>query len=156
MTDFTSNLPELSADEPLRYQGSCHCGAVTFEVVVRKREAVVCNCSICRKKGFLHYIVPPEDFTLLQGESSLTDYRFNTKTAQHLFCKHCGIHAFYRPRSHPDHWDINLNCLDAALEPNFLKQFQIQDFDGQAWEDNIHTLRQDDKVANTDSDNASQ
>lgn len=33
------------------YEGSCHCGAVTFEVEE-------CNCSTCSKTGFLHLIVP--------------------------------------------------------------------------------------------------
>lgn len=146
------------------HQGGCHCGAVRFQVTVKKREgvadprplAIACNCSICNKKGFLHYIVPPEDFTILQGQSELTEYRFNTQTAQHLFCKHCGIHGFYHPRSHPHHWDINLNCLDEAIEPDFLSQFKIQPFDGQAWEENIQTLRQQANVSKTDSARDSQ
>ena len=122
-------------------EGGCHCGIVRFKVRVRHHNAIRCNCSICQKKGFLHYIVPPEDFEILQGEESLTEYRFNTHIAQHLFCKVCGVHAFYRPRSHPHQWDINLNCLDQAREHDGLQQFAIQDFDGQSWEDNIESLR---------------
>jgi hypothetical protein len=60
------------------YTGSCHCGAVRFQVVVDKHEVDDCNCSICKKKGFLHLIVPPERFTLLSGAEALTTYTFNT------------------------------------------------------------------------------
>lgn len=164
MTDIRDELENPSPSTSSLHQGGCHCGAVRFQVILRPQAkledsrpvAIACNCSICNKKGFLHYIVPPEDFSLLQGQASLTEYRFNTQTAQHLFCQHCGIHAFYRPRSHPNHWDINLNCLDQATDPEFLTQFQIHHFNGQAWEDNIQTLRQEANVANTDSANALQ
>ena len=122
-------------------QGGCHCGAVRFQVMMRTNKAIDCNCSICNKKGFLHYIVPPEDFELLQGQDALSEYRFNTKTARHLFCKYCGIHSLYRPRSHPNHWDINLHCLDQATEKDFFKTFSIQKFNGQFWEENINSIR---------------
>lgn len=119
------------------YEGGCHCGAVRFRVKITCFEAIDCNCSICRKKGFLHLIVPPEQFTLIKGEDALTTYRFNTKTAQHYFCRICGIHPFYRPRSHPDHIDINIHCID-NIE---LSQFKIQPFDGENWEENITQIQ---------------
>ncbi len=97
--------------------GGCHCGAIRFRVKVRKYEAIACNCSICQKKGILHLIVPPEDFELLKGEDNLSTYTFNTGIAKHHFCKTCGIHPFYRPRSHPDDYDVNVRCLDGdAIE----------------------------------------
>jgi hypothetical protein len=128
---MTENLAK-----PVSYEGGCHCGAVRFRVMVEKHEAIECNCSICTKKGFLHLIVPAENFTLLKGENSLTNYQFNTGTAKHLFCKNCGIHSFYRPRSHPNGFSVNLRCLDEDL----LKQFQIIPFDGKNWEKNIDKI----------------
>jgi hypothetical protein len=123
-------------DFPKVYEGGCHCGAVRFRVRVTKPEAVACNCSICRQKGFLHLIVSPSYFTLLQGEDVLTCYTFNTGIAKHLFCKFCGIHSFYRPRSHPDDYDVNLHCLDEDV----VNQFQIVEFDGVNWEANISQI----------------
>ncbi|BFM38460.1 GFA family protein [Synechocystis sp. LKSZ1] len=120
------------------YFGGCHCGAVRFQVTISEHRAIRCNCSICRKKGFLHLIVAPAQFTLLQGQDALTTYTFNTHTAQHRFCRFCGIHAFYSPRSHPDKIDVNVHCLDGPLED----QFEIEDFDGENWEDNISSLRE--------------
>ena len=108
------------------YFGGTRCGAVRFLVAVDKHEASDCNCSICKKKGFLHLIVPPERFTLLSGEDVLTTYTFNTGTAQHTFCRICGIHSFYRPRSHPEHFDVNVRCLDSDA----IQHFHILPFDG--------------------------
>ena len=123
------------------HEGGCHCGQVRFRVKTKTYEAIDCNCSICRKKGFLHLIVPPKQFELLQGQDSLVRYQFNTGTAIHLFCRTCGIHSFYHPRSHPDHIDINVHCLDDAEQAGFLDRFQIEAFDGQNWEANIDALR---------------
>ncbi|WP_103669142.1 GFA family protein [Pseudanabaena sp. BC1403] len=116
--------------------GGCHCGAIRFRVKVRTYEAIDCNCSICQKKGILHLIVPPEDFELLKGEDNLSTYTFNTGIAKHHFCKTCGIHPFYRPRSHPNDYDVNVRCLDDAA----IEQFTITHFDGKHWEDNIQQI----------------
>ena len=118
------------------YFGGCHCGAVRFRVRINIFEAIDCNCSICTKKGFLHLIVPAKDFELIQGLDFLTVYQFNTKQARHTFCRHCGVHSFYYPRSHPDGVDVNLRCLDG----NVLEKFVIKSFDGQNWEDNINQI----------------
>lgn len=118
------------------YEGSCHCGAVTFEVEAPESvEVENCNCSICAMTGFLHLIVPARHFRLLSGEESLTTYTFNTGVAKHKFCKICGVKPFYIPRSNPDGVDINLRCL--STQP---KQVKVIDFDGQNWEQNAHTV----------------
>lgn len=128
----------INVDEPVTYEGGCHCGTVRFRVIVDKHKADDCNCSICKKKGFLHLIVPPERFTLLQGAEKLTTYKFNTGVAEHTFCRICGIHAFYRPRSHPNCIDVNIRCLDGDV----LSHFEVVPFDGANWEQNIHKLHQ--------------
>lgn len=118
------------------YRGSCHCGAVTFEVQAPEAiEVERCNCSICSKSGFLHLIVPLSAFKLLSGKDSLTTYRFNTGVAKHTFCSICGIKPFYTPRSNPDGIDINVNCLDTR--PGTI---EVVEFDGRNWEQHAHTL----------------
>lgn len=119
------------------YEGGCHCGAVRFRVAVDRHEALECNCSMCRKKGILHLIVPPERFTLLRGAEALTTYRFNTGVAAHRFCRTCGIHPFYTPRSHPDCIDVNVRCLDGEVTG----RFRIVAFDGANWEASVDTIR---------------
>lgn len=121
-----------------RHAGSCHCGAVRFEIEAPAEvEALRCNCSICGRTGFLHLIVPRARFHLLQGQAALTEYRFGTGVARHLFCRICGVKAFYRPRSHPEAVSVNVHCLDRAR----LRAVTIVDFDGQRWEAAIEGLR---------------
>jgi hypothetical protein len=115
------------------YPGSCHCGRVRFTVTGRLEDVITCNCSICTKKGFLHLIVPPAQFRLLSGEEELTSYRFNTQAANHRFCRVCGIHPFYVPRSDPDKIDVNVRCLE-NVDVRILKPVQ---FDGKDWESAI-------------------
>lgn len=123
--------------EVTAYEGGCHCGAVRFRVLVLRHEALDCNCSVCAKKGFLHYIVPRERFTLLSGEGALGCYTFNTGVARHTFCRTCGAHPFYTPRSHPDGVDVNVRCLDGDAPA----RFTVRPFDGARWEDSVAAIQ---------------
>ena len=111
-------------------EGGCHCGRVRFRVTADLDGVTICNCSICAKKGIWHLIVPPERFELLRGKDDLTTYTFNTGAAKHTFCKHCGIHPFYVPRSDPDKIDVNARCLDDFDEASITPKR----FDGRNWE----------------------
>ena len=113
------------------HRGGCHCGRVRFEVdAPAVLNALDCNCSICRMTGFLHLIVPAARFRLLDGEEGLTEYRFNTGAARHLFCGRCGVKAFYVPRSHPDGYSVNVRCLDAGtVESVVITPFNDNDRD---------------------------
>ena len=108
------------------HRGGCHCGAVAFEVDAPARVTVnECNCSMCHMTGFVHLIVPRTRFRLLRGADALSEYRFNTGTAQHLFCRHCGVKSFYVPRSNPDGYSVNLRCLDQST----LAEVTVEPFD---------------------------
>ena len=128
----------MSGASPARWlEGGCHCGRVRFRVRVERLEALDCNCSMCAMKGFLHLIVTKDDFELLSGQGDLTTYTFNTGVAKHTFCRVCGVHAFYTPRSHPDGVDVNVRCLDGDA----LTRFTLLPFDGKHWEENVETIR---------------
>ncbi|NVJ64151.1 MAG: GFA family protein [Flavobacteriaceae bacterium] len=115
----------------VEHTGSCHCGAIKFSVSAPPDLKVnECNCSICSKAGYLHLIVPADRFVLLQGEQCLTTYTFNTHTAKHFFCKHCGIKPFYIPRSHPDGYSVNVRCLDETS----INSIEIRLTNGKEWE----------------------
>src|SRR5271154_2913132 len=117
--------------ERVRHTGGCHCGRVRFEVLAASSLQVLeCNCSICSKAGYLHLIVPAEQFKLLSGSDALSCYSFNTHTAKHLFCSSCGVKSFYVPRSHPDGYSVNARCLDDGT----VTGMQVERIDGKNWE----------------------
>ena len=112
-------------------EGGCHCGRVRFRVTADLDQVTECNCSVCTKKGILHLIVPPERFELLSGRDDLATYTFNTGVAKHTFCKHCGMHPFYVPRSDPDKIDVNVRCIDDID----VATIRLKQFDGRHWEE---------------------
>ena len=117
--------------------GGCHCARVRFEVDGAPHEVVECNCSICARKGYLHWIVPRAAFRLVAGDDDLSTYRFGTGVAQHRFCRHCGVASFYVPRSHPDGIDVNARCLDGVDAVSLPRRA----FDGRDWERSVDALR---------------
>jgi hypothetical protein len=114
----------------LDFQGSCRCGRIAFRVQADLTEILECSCSICTKKGFLHLIVEKAMFQLLCGEHELATYTFTTHVAKHTFCRTCGCHPFYIPRSDPDKIDVNARCLDGID----MSCITPRPFDGKNWE----------------------
>jgi hypothetical protein len=61
-------------DNLVTHKGGCHCGAVKYEVEAPQIiQAILCNCSICSKSGYLHLIVPASSSVmLLLADEALT------------------------------------------------------------------------------------
>jgi hypothetical protein len=113
------------------FRGACHCGRVTFEMQANLDHVVECNCSLCRRRGALWHGASEANLRILTGEADLALYQFNTMTAKHYFCRHCGIHPFCRPRLDPGRWAVNVRCLE-NVDPSSLP---VRSFDGEHWED---------------------
>ena len=114
----------------MQYQGSCHCGSVSFKVDVDLSNPISCNCSYCQKRGAILAFTPAQTFELEKGQESLTEYRFNTKALQHLFCSTCGISPFSTGQM-PDGTKtvaINVRCLDGVD----LENLNIKKVDGRS------------------------
>jgi hypothetical protein len=114
------------------YQGSCHCRRVRYSVELDlESESSRCNCSLCSKLRRWSMIVKPAAFQLLAGESELSDYQFGSKSGHHLFCRHCGLHAFgrgYVKEIGGDYVSINVACLN--VEPSDLVNIPVRFMDG--------------------------
>ena len=97
-------------------RGQCHCGAVVLEVALSDglNTARRCDCSFCRRRGAIAVTAPLNGVTVLQGADQLTLYTWGTGTAQHYFCKVCGIYTNHRRRSNPDECGINVAILDGV------------------------------------------
>ena len=130
-------MAKRTGNSVLTCEGGCHCGAVRFEIELEQPvQAFRCNCSICRKSGFIHVFLTPERCHVLRGQDALLEYQFHTHTARHLCCRHCGVKSYYVPRSHPDGISANLNCLDLPKSV----VLTIGDFDGAHWSRSIAGL----------------
>lgn len=127
----------MSETEKVWHKGGCHCGAVSFECKAAPDPTITdCDCSICSMTGYQHLFVEKTEFKLLTSQDDLATYSFGSHTAQHYFCKRCGIKSFYIPRSHPNGYSINLRCLDQS---KFTK-IEFSMFEGADWEKNIAGL----------------
>jgi hypothetical protein len=118
------------------HRGCCHCGRVRFELDATPDHAVACNCSICRRRGALWHFVADAQLRIEAAPDALTLYRFGTRTAQHWFCRTCGVAPFARPRIAPHGWVVNLRCID-GLD---LAALPVQPFDGEHWEEAARAL----------------
>ncbi len=124
----------------IEHHGRCHCGSVKFYVrAPRELCAVRCNCSICQMSGFLHLLVPGDKLGIECGEEFLTVYQFNKNIARHTFCRVCGVKPFYKPRSNPSGFSVNVRCLDKRT----IEGLRISEFDGEHWEQAFRSMHQD-------------
>ena len=112
----------------MTYQASCHCGAVAIEVDGDiPSEAISCNCSHCRRKGFLLSFVPRDQARVVRGAEETGEYRFNKNVIAHRFCRTCGAQPFAEgPGPNGPMAMINLRCVPEAD----LDTLKIQHFDG--------------------------
>src|SRR5262245_2043587 len=95
--DMDNTNPNTNSKGLPKHRGSCHCGALRFEVEADLGTgASRCNCTICTKVGGTGIVVKPEAFTLLTPEEELGTYAWGFKTGRRFFCKVCAIHAFLR------------------------------------------------------------
>lgn len=102
-------------DNTKKHTGSCHCGAVKFEVTVDATKGGRCNCSICTKLNAIGAITKPDALVVLSGESELSSYAWGQRVSTRYFCKHCGIYLFSRghlPELGGDFAGVNLTALD--------------------------------------------
>ena len=93
----------------------CHCGEVELEI--KESEGALnkflrCNCTLCKKKGYIMTFAPFTDVKIMKGEDKLKLYQYHTKVAEHYFCSECGIYTHHKMRSRPDTFGLNVGCID--------------------------------------------
>jgi len=96
-----------------KYQGSCHCGSIAFELEGEIGQVIDCNCSMCRRRGALLAAFPREALTLTTPVENLSTYRFNREAIDHHFCARCGIAPFSegKGRDGAAMTMVNVRCL---------------------------------------------
>ena len=114
----------------MSYKGSCHCGAVAFEVEGTIQGVISCNCSICQRKGSLLWFVPRDKLRLLTPEENAATYLFNKHVIEHRFCTACGIHPYAEGTDPKGNRmaAINIRCLEGID----LSSIPVTPFDGRS------------------------
>lgn len=109
-----------SSDPDIR-SGQCHCGAVRFEVALGDGFNTIlrCTCSYCRMRGAVVAMAEAGGIRVLQGEDTLTSYRFHSGAAEHFFCSRCGIYTHHQRRSDQSQYAVNVACLDGVSPFDF-------------------------------------
>ena len=74
--------------------GSCHCGAVAITVPGPPESVVQCNCSLCRKLGWLVAYYDRTD-VIIAGETD--PYTTGEKWMKFRHCRGCGVTVHWEP-----------------------------------------------------------
>ena len=106
-------------------KGSCHCGAVTFEIGEAPEFLLECNCSVCRRVAAWWVYSDKVPITLNAPEASTIAYAWGDKDLAFHSCKTCGCTT---------HWASLLDdkfAVNAKMcAPEDLKPLRIRHFDG--------------------------
>lgn len=113
------------------HKATCHCGAVELRVTLSEGldTARRCDCSFCRRRSVPVVSAPLDGIEVVRGAESLTLYTWGTHTAQHHFCKTCGIYMYHRRRSNPNEYGVNLYAIE-GMEP--------KDIEPVGWHDGVN------------------
>ena len=120
---ISGNYAQMETQRTVRYEGSCHCGAVRFSFDGMIDQVRECDCSVCKRHGALTFRVERDALSFSPPLDELTEYLWGTRTGADYFCPKCGILQFRRP-SQPtrqeqanglkpfDGWAVNVRCID--------------------------------------------
>jgi hypothetical protein len=113
------------------YKARCHCRRVRFSFQSEEiKTGLRCDCSICIRKGAVmsSKYIPAADFQPHTDMTDLSDYRWNDRVVNHLFCKTCGIYPYHGDAEYG--YRVNLGCVE-GLNPLDL---DIRVYDGKSME----------------------
>ena len=109
-------------------RGSCHCGAVRFELRDHRDWLTKCNCSACRRYCALWLHADQAQVALTCGPESTLRYQWGDRKLAFHTCRTCGCTTHWMSTD-PDQPDaMAVNCRLA--EPANIASIPIRHFDG--------------------------
>lgn len=78
-------------------------------------------------KGVAMVHIAQDVLQITSGKDALECYQFNTRIAQHWFCRRCGIHIYHRPRSDPTIYTLNAATLDGVRVYEDFPEIRVND-----------------------------
>ena len=123
--DPTNSHLTSCMEPPMKVQGSCHCGDITYEAEVDPDSVHVCNCSDCQMltgSGFrVSAHAPKGAFRLLTGQPKAYIKTADSGTKRrHWFCPNCGTPVTSTADTDdPATYSLRVGCLKqrAQLAP---------------------------------------
>jgi len=94
--------------------GSCLCGAISFEVTGDLAPGDACHCNQCRRQSG-HYWAStnvPRDRLIVHGMDKITWFQ-SSETIRRGFCSLCGSLLFWDPQ-HKDWTSIAMGAFDST------------------------------------------
>ena len=112
------------------YQGSCLCGAVSFELKSEPKAFSHCHCKMCQKQhgaAFATYAsVPKSDFQYLSGQGLLTSYNSSSSIIRR-FCSLCGSSIEWSGgNKYPDWISVAVATLDTPCNPKNIREIHLE------------------------------
>ena len=77
----------------------------------------------------MNIVIPEDDLHIVKGADNLTLYQWGTSTAEHYFCKTCGIYTHHRRRLDPKTFGINVAAIDGV---------DVRQFENVPWTDGVN------------------
>jgi hypothetical protein len=100
-------------------EGSCHCGAVRFEVTEEFIRVSQCHCTTCKKLsggvGTTNGRARTEWIRILAGQDELRTYQPAEGTAK-TFCSRCGSNLFGGGWPESQHTSVRISAIDTYFD----------------------------------------
>jgi len=116
--------------------GSCHCGAIKFEVSEAPSSVTVCNCTFCTKRGVIWAYYPRDSVKLIVTPEADAVYSRNGMNKHH-HCNVCGCGTFSEVPTWVDHKPDFANprtSVNVRLFDSFdIASLPVETIDGRQW-----------------------
>lgn len=77
--------------------GTCHCGAVAYQIPRLPEQVTSCNCSICQRLGTICAYFRPDEVIIRPASGATDIYVWGDKMIEFHRCKICGVHTHWLP-----------------------------------------------------------
>ena len=108
-------------------EGSCHCGAVIWHMVIVPEGATACNCTVCRRYGVLWAYDYEDQGIRVAGE---TQAYIRGRSVEFHFCPKCGCVAYWRAQQAGEDGQRRIAVNLRLAQPEAVAKIPIDHFDG--------------------------
>jgi hypothetical protein len=99
--------------------GSCHCGAVRFEVTEDFSAVRICHCTTCKKlaggAGTTNGRARTDTIRVVAGEELIRTYQPDEGTAK-SFCSQCGSNLFGGGWPESEYTSVRVSAIDSPFD----------------------------------------